>query len=83
LPEISSNIAGFEKQAAYSAIRNGHVFDHGGAKYFFYRSPNPVGYNGGKLTNWVRIELTDAPTPTIHSFPASLEQVKKYIPGAF
>ncbi|SFN47366.1 hypothetical protein [Xenorhabdus japonica] len=48
----------------------------------FYKNPTGhVGYNEGKLTDWVRIEMTNAPIPTIHSFPASLEQVGKYIPG--
>ena len=83
LPEFASKVAGFEKQAAYGAIRNGHVFDHGGTRFMFYKNPTgAIGYNGGKATDWVRIEMTNAPIPTIHSFPASLEQVIKYIPGA-
>ncbi|NDK99928.1 hypothetical protein GPY23_13460 [Photorhabdus bodei] len=81
-PEYASKVAGFEKQAAYGAIRNGHAFDHGGTRFMFYKNPTGhVGYNEGQLTNWVRIEMTNAPIPTIHSFPASLEQVGKYIPG--
>jgi hypothetical protein len=42
------------------------------------RNP-PVDYNNGELTNWVRIELTKAGEPVIHSFPASPEQVQKYM----
>lgn len=83
LPEYANKVGSYEKQAAYDAIRNGQVFDHGGTRYLFYKNPTgPVGYNGGKLTDWVRVEMTDNPIPTIHSFPASLEQVGKYIPGA-
>ncbi len=78
-PDIANNVSGFEKQAAYSAIRNGDVFDHGGSRYLFYRSDTPVGYSNGSLTHWVRIELTKAGRPVIHSFPASLEQVQKYM----
>ncbi|WP_338804603.1 hypothetical protein WDV76_04405 [Xenorhabdus griffiniae] len=82
-PEYAKQVAGFEKQAAYGAIRNGHVFDHGGTRFMFYKNPTgPVGYNEGKLTDWVRIEMTKTGTPVIHSFPASLNQVGKYIPGA-
>lgn len=79
LPDIANNVSGFEKQAAYSAVRDGNVFDHGGSRYMFYRSETPVGYNNGELTNWVRIELSKAGEPVIHSFPASPEQVKKYM----
>jgi hypothetical protein len=45
----------------------------------FYRSETPIGYNNGELTNWVRIKLSKAGEPVIHSFPASPEQVKKYM----
>ena len=45
----------------------------------FYRSNTPVGYNNGDLTHWVRIELTKAGEPVIHSFPASPEQVQKHM----
>lgn len=48
----------------------------------FYKNPTgPVGYNGGQLTDWVRIEMTNAGVPVIHSFPASPAQVGKYIPS--
>jgi len=79
LPDIANNVSGFEKQAAYAAVREGNVFDHGGSRYMFYRSNTPVGYNNGDLTHWVRIELTKAGEPVIHSFPASPEQVQKYM----
>ncbi|MDT3624725.1 RHS repeat-associated core domain-containing protein, partial [Cronobacter malonaticus] len=83
LPEYARRAVGFEKEAAYNAVKNGHVFEHGGTRFMFYKNPKgPVGYNEGKLTDWVRIEMTNAPVPVIHSFPASLEQVIKYIPGA-
>ena len=49
----------------------------------FYKKPTgAVGYNSSKATDRVRIEMTNAPIPTIHSFPALLEQVIKYILGA-
>jgi RHS repeat-associated protein len=79
LPDIANNVSGFEKQAAYAAVRDGNVFDHGGSRYMFYRSETPVGYNNGELTNWVRIELSKAGEPVIHNFPAAPEQVKKYM----
>jgi len=80
LPDIANNVKGFEKQAAYGAIKDGNVFDHGGTRFMFYRSEHPVGYNEGQLTNWIRIELTDGGNkPVIHSFPASPQQVKKYM----
>ncbi|WP_243396737.1 RHS repeat-associated core domain-containing protein, partial [Cronobacter sakazakii] len=83
LPEYARRAVGFEKEAAYNAVKNGHVFEHGGTRFMFYKNPKgPVGYNEGKLTDWVRIEMTNAPVPVIHSFPASLEQVIKYISGA-
>jgi len=83
LPEFAKRVIGFEKEAAYDAIRKGNVFEHGGTRFMFYKNPTgPVGYNAGKLTEWVRIEMTNSGVPVIHSFPASLEQVGKYIPGA-
>ncbi|WP_447881089.1 RHS repeat-associated core domain-containing protein, partial [Serratia fonticola] len=83
LPEYANKVAGFEKQAAYGAIKNGDVFEHGGTRFMFYKNPTgAVGYNTGKLTDWIRIELTHTGVPVIHSFPASLDQVSKYIPGA-
>ncbi|AHJ76171.1 hypothetical protein C813_16760 [Kosakonia sacchari SP1] len=82
-PEFAKQVTGFEKQAAYDAIRNGNVFEHGGTRFMFYKNPTgPVGYNAGKMTDWVRIEMTNTGVPVIHSFPASIEQVGKYIPGA-
>ena len=71
-----------EKMAANQAIRNGHVFHHGGTRFLFYRFDEPIGYNQGITTNWIRIELTKAGKPTIHSFPVDLSSVRKYIPGA-
>jgi len=43
LPDIANNVSGFEKQAAYAAVRDGNVFDHGGSRYMFYRSEPPSG----------------------------------------
>ena len=42
LPAYASKVAGFEKQAAYGAIRNGHVFDHSGTRFIFmfYKKTN-------------------------------------------
>ncbi|MFJ3377466.1 RHS repeat-associated core domain-containing protein [Pseudomonas sp. NPDC086112] len=80
LPDIANNVKGFEKQAAYGAIKEGNVFDHGGTRFMFYKADKPVGYNEGQLTHWVRIELTNGGNkPVIHSFPASPQQVKKYM----
>ncbi|EOI3549545.1 hypothetical protein ACMSZT_004449 [Cronobacter dublinensis] len=52
------------------------------ARACFSNPKGTVNYNEGELTDWVRIEMANAPVPVIHSFPASLEQVIKYIPGA-
>ncbi|NUU69035.1 RHS domain-containing protein [Enterobacteriaceae bacterium BIT-l23] len=82
LPGYASKVAGFEKQAAYDAVRNGNVFEHGGTRFMFYKNPTgAVGYNSGQLTDWVRIEMTNTGVPIIHSFPASPTQVSKYMNG--
>ncbi|ELY4627585.1 hypothetical protein SMZ94_004220, partial [Cronobacter sakazakii] len=44
----------------------------------FSNPKGTVNYKQGELTDWVRIKMTNAPVPDIHSFPASLEQVIKY-----
>lgn len=49
--------------------------------YFLQKTTEPPGCNAGKLTEWVRVEMTNTGVPAMHIFPASLEQVGKYITG--
>jgi RHS repeat-associated protein len=81
-PELNNNIGNLEKEAAYAAIREGQVFDHGGVRFMFYKFDQNVGYNQGKATSWVRVEITKTGTPVIHSHPVDPGYVRKYIPNA-
>jgi RHS repeat-associated protein len=72
----------FEKAAAHKALKKNQMYKHGGTIYVFHKFDVDVGYNNGQKTKWVRIEITDSPTPEMHSFPANIQQVRNYIPGA-
>lgn len=69
----------FEKSAAFKGIKQGNVIHRGGGNMFiFYKHSSPVGYNNGKLTNWMRIEITSG---TIHSHPADPSYAQKKLGG--
>jgi hypothetical protein len=81
-PELTADIAEFEKSVAYLGARENQAFPHGGTIYVFKKLDVSVGYNNGRETRWIRIEVGDSPSATIHSFPANLQQVRNYIPNA-
>lgn len=74
-----NNFNNFEKSSAYKGVKQGNVIHRGGGNLFiFYEHTSPVGYNNGKLTNWMRIEIT---SKNIHSHPADPNYVKKKLKG--
>ena len=82
LPELAADIASLEKSGAFAAIRTGNVFEHGGTRFLFHKFDYDLGFNGGNLTKWMRIELTKSGKPAIHSFPIDIASVRKYVAGA-
>ncbi len=71
-----------EKDAMWGAVRNGHFVREKGTYYFYHKFDRVIGYNEGKPTRWMRVELGDNPSADYHGFPANLDQVKKVVPGA-
>lgn len=88
LPELKVKIEGMEREAIWKAIDKGMVYRdveaNKGAYYFFYKFDKPIGYNNGKPTQWVRVELSN-PDPLgksqIHGHPTTLEEVRKRFPN--
>ena len=47
-----------------------------GAIWSIYKFDKPVGYDGGKPTNWIRAEVSSG---TFHGHPMSEQRVQKYV----
>lgn len=62
------------------ALQKGIIVEKptGGAFYSFYRSENPIGFDQGKETYWIRAEWSSG---EFHGHPMSLDRVKKYLPN--
>lgn len=88
LPELKGKIKEMESEAIWKAIDKGMAYRdieaNKGAYYFFYKFEQPIGYNNGKLTEWMRVELSN-PEPLgksqIHGHPTTLEEVRKRFPN--
>ncbi|MFY9224297.1 MAG: hypothetical protein WAQ98_16615 [Blastocatellia bacterium] len=78
------NVEIMEKEAIWKAIDSGQFIKGDGKEtyYFFHKFDDVIGYNTGKPTRWMRVELGNNGTPTRHSFPADINQVKKVVPNA-
>lgn len=78
------NVKAMEKEAMWKAVDKGNFIkgDNKETYYFFHKFEDVIGYNEGKPTRWVRVELGNSGTPQHHSFPANLSQVKKVVPNA-
>lgn len=76
----STNVKVIEKDAMLAAMKNGYLLKRdGGTYYFFHRFDEVIGYDGGRATNWVRVELTSG--KVYHGHPMSIERVRGYIPS--
>lgn len=77
-------VEAMEKAAIWKAIDSGQFIKGDGKEtyYFFHKFDDVIGYNTGKPTKWMRVELGNNGTPTRHSFPADINQVKKVVPNA-
>lgn len=78
------NVEVMEKEAIWKAIDLGQFIkaDAKETYYFFHKFDDVIGYNTGKPTKWMRIELGNNGTATRHSFPADINQVRKVVPNA-
>lgn len=77
LPAFSGR-ASLETWALKSA--EGHLVVHEGASVWkFVRSDGVIGFDQGKPTHWLRVEVSSG---FYHGHPMSLERVRKYLPDA-
>lgn len=78
------NVETMEKEAIWKAIDSGQFIKGDGKEtyYFFHKFDDVIGYNTGKPTKWMRVELGNNGTSTRHSFPADINQVRKVVPNA-
>ena len=74
LPGI--NNAKLERKALLKGL---WIHRSNGAIWSIYKFDKPVGYDGGKPTNWIRAEVSSG---TFHGHPMSEQRVQKYIRGA-
>ena len=70
------NNAKLEKKALLKGL---WIHRGNGALWSIYKFDKPVGYDGGKPTNWIRAEVSSG---TFHGHPMSEQRVQKYIKGA-
>ena len=80
LPSLQGNLKGIYKEAIDNAISNGLVKKEGGKWLFIHKFEESVGFNGGKETKWIKIELTDNTSPEIHGHPINLEEARRLFP---
>lgn len=80
LPSLHKNLKHLYKEGIENAINNGLFLKDGGKWYFFHKFETPIGFNEGKETKWIRIELTNNNAPDIHGHPTTLEVVRKHFP---
>jgi hypothetical protein len=70
-------LPGVDNQALeLEGLKKGIVYDRGTMHYFFYKSPNVVGYDEGVPTQWIRAELSSG---TYHGHPMNVKRLSKYI----
>ncbi|OFZ81100.1 MAG: hypothetical protein A2603_06940 [Bdellovibrionales bacterium RIFOXYD1_FULL_55_31] len=50
-----------------------------GSFWKVYRFEDPVGYDQGELTRWIRVEYSSG---VYHGHPMSIDRVRKYVPEA-
>lgn len=78
--EFRKGVESKERAAMQEAMQNGMFVKKDETFYFFKKFDYPIGYNEGKPTNWMRVEVTGGNDKTFHGFPSSLEQVKAKLP---
>jgi hypothetical protein len=78
LPNV--NVSSLERTAMQFALSKGNFSKDGATYYFFYKSDKIVGYDMGKPTRWVRVELTSGDVR--HSQPIGMSRLRKYLPKA-
>ena len=88
MPELKGKIEGIEREAIRKAIDKGMIYrdveGNKGVYYFFHKFDKPIGYNNGKPTQWIRVELSNPEAKgksQIHGHPTTLEEVRKRFPS--
>ena len=75
----NAKVKALYKEGIEQAMNNGLFFFDKNKQtyYFFHKFEKPIGYNLGKETNWIRVELSGG---TIHGHPTTLQDVRGYFP---
>lgn len=84
LPSIS--VKGLYKEAIENAMDNGLFFFDKSKQtyYFFHKFDKSIGFNNGKETSWIRVEMSggvkEKGLASIHGHPTNLETVRGKFP---
>ncbi|MGV6809102.1 MAG: RHS repeat-associated core domain-containing protein [bacterium] len=69
----------FRNTIEKEGLRNGlRVPQEGGSDYYIYDAGRTIGYNEGKATSYMRIEVTKSGTPEFHGHPISKARYEGY-----
>ncbi|MCO7514372.1 DUF6531 domain-containing protein [Pseudomonas guariconensis] len=83
LPEnaTAKQVTAFRNQVEKDALRHGTEIDLGnkGSSYYIHDAGKPIGFNNGKPTQYVRVEVTDTPMPEFHGHPISQADYMTYL----
>ncbi|MEM0674665.1 RHS repeat-associated core domain-containing protein, partial [Dickeya oryzae] len=75
----SKDATAFRNKIEKEALKNGkYVPQSGGSDYYIYDAGKTVGYNGGKPTQYMRVEVTKS-TNEFHGHPISPEKYFDYL----
>ncbi|WP_299490945.1 hypothetical protein [uncultured Shewanella sp.] len=78
-----SNVTAFRNKIEKEGLRNGvRVPQDGGSDYYVYDAGRTIGYNEGKATQFMRVEVTKNPNPEFHGHPISEGKYNSYLKGA-
>ena len=80
LPSLKNNLQGMYKEAIENAMNNGLVKKEGGKWIFIHKFEGEIGFDKGKSTKWIKVELTNNNKPDIHGHPIDLSEVRRLFP---
>lgn len=63
-------------------MKDGTEIDLGnnkGSSYYIHDTGKSIGYNNGKSTQYLRVEVTNSPNPEFHGHPISKEDYNNYM----
>lgn len=77
----SSQVKAFRNSTEKLALKNGVEIDLGnkGSSYYIHDMGKTIGYNNGKPTQYIRVEVTNTPVPEFHGHPISKTDYDVYM----